>query len=72
MNFNWQDLAAMGLVVAALGYLSYRGWQIVVRKKAGGCGGGGCSGCGSKTPADTGETKPFVSADQLAKSSRRK
>jgi hypothetical protein len=72
MNFNWQDLTAMVLVVAALGYLSYRGWQIVVRKKTGGCGGGGCSGCGNASPKGADESKPFVSADQLAKSSWRK
>lgn len=40
-----QEISALALVALAAGYLAWRGWQVVVRNRAGGCGGGGCSVC---------------------------
>ena len=38
MPFDWQNLIAMALVLAAAVYLAVRGWRQFARKKAAGCG----------------------------------
>jgi hypothetical protein len=43
MNLGWQDLAALGIVFAAAGYLSRLAWGAFTRKSKSGC----ASGCGS-------------------------
>jgi len=43
MDFGWQDLAALGIILAAVGYLARLAWNALTRKEKAGCG----SGCGS-------------------------
>ena len=54
----WQDIAAAGLVALACGYLGYRAW-LVLWKRRGGCG--SCSSC----PSGDDQKKPIVSIDSL-------
>jgi hypothetical protein len=45
---GWQDFVAIGIVLAASGYLLSLGWNAVRRKQSGGCG-SACGGCGVRT-----------------------
>lgn len=63
MNIDWQTVIAVGLVVAAAGYLAYSGWKVIARKRAGGCG--TCSSCPSSTDGKRDDQRPFVSIEQL-------
>ena len=54
----WQDIAAAGLVALAGGYLAYRTW-LILWKRRGGCG--SCSSC----PSVDDQKKPIVSIDSL-------
>ena len=59
MNTDWQDLLALGVVAAAVGYLI---WYIArsLRQKTAGCG-SGCSSCGFSGSGDSlGKTLPLV------------
>jgi hypothetical protein len=56
MNLTWQDLTALGIVVAAVLYLLVRVWRRRDSKRSPGCS--GCPGCGS----GEGE-KPLVTLD---------
>ncbi len=60
----WQDIAAAGLVTLAGGYLGYRGW-LVIWKRRGGCG--SCSSC----PSADDQKKPIVSIDSLRDSAHK-
>ncbi|QEH32691.1 hypothetical protein OJF2_11700 [Aquisphaera giovannonii] len=46
MDFTWQDLVAMAIVLGAAGYLASLAWSAVRGRGAGGCG-GGCAKCSS-------------------------
>lgn len=48
MEFGWQDLVAIAIIVAAAGYLANLAWSAVRRGKSGGCG-GGCAKCSTGT-----------------------
>ena len=38
MNIDWQTLITGALITWAIGYILWRGWRMLVLKKAGGCG----------------------------------
>ena len=38
MTFNWQEITAASLVLAAVGYLIYVSWKSIPAKRSGGCG----------------------------------
>lgn len=44
MNYNWQDLVALSLVLAAVIYLGWQTWRFIARKKSAGCS-SGCASC---------------------------
>ncbi len=48
MATGWQDLAALGVVLAAVGYLARSLFGSLSGSNSGGCGGGGCSRCPSQ------------------------
>ncbi len=50
MELGWQDFAALGIVVAAAGYLTLLAWNAVARKQASGCG-SSCGKCSGKSNA---------------------
>ena len=50
MALGWQDLAVLGIVIAATGYLANLAWNAVARKQASGCG-TGCGKCSGKSNA---------------------
>jgi hypothetical protein len=50
MIANWQDLLAIGLVLAAAGYISRRAWLVVANRGKAGCG-TGCAKCPTAKPA---------------------
>ncbi len=52
MDFGWQDLAALGIVLAAAGYLARLAWNAVTRKQGSGCG-SGCGSCSGQTAANS-------------------
>ena len=60
MALGWQDLAALGIVIAATGYLANLVWNAVARKQAGGCG-TGCGKCSGKSAAAEGSSGQVVS-----------
>jgi hypothetical protein len=43
MNFDWQNLTVLVVVLSAGGYLARVAWQSVVRRQAAGCG--SCGHC---------------------------
>ena len=43
MNELWQNIAALGVVALAGGYLLRQAWRLLAAKPASACG--GCSGC---------------------------
>jgi len=57
---GWQDLAALGIVIAATGYLANLVWNAVARKQAGGCG-TGCGKCSGNSNAGRVPTGQIVS-----------
>ncbi|MGA2700468.1 MAG: FeoB-associated Cys-rich membrane protein [Isosphaeraceae bacterium] len=57
MGFGWQDLAALGIVLAAAGYLARLAWNAVTRKQASGCG-SGCGSCSTQTSSQSGMRDP--------------
>ena len=61
---SWQDIAAAGLVLLAGGYLAYRGWLVIWKKR------GGCSSC-SSCPSGDDPKKQIVSVDSLTDSGRK-
>jgi hypothetical protein len=69
----WQDIAALGLVALALGYLARLGLGAVSgRKSAGGGCGSGCGGCPSGRSSGLdgrGEQPPLVSIGALPRPS---
>jgi hypothetical protein len=62
MLFDWQNLIAMGLVVAAVGYLGRRGWLALARRKAG-CG--ACSNCPVES-MQAADGKPLVTLGSIS------
>jgi hypothetical protein len=50
MNVDWQNLLAIGLVVAAASYIARRAWLVVASRGKAGCG-TGCEKCPSARPA---------------------
>jgi hypothetical protein len=50
MSANWQDLLAIGLVLAAASYIARRAWLVVANRGQAGCG-TGCEKCPSAKPA---------------------
>jgi len=52
MEFGWQDLAALGIVLAAAGYLARLAWNAVTRKPGSGCG-AGCGSCSARSAASS-------------------
>ena len=68
MNIDWQNVAVTALVIAAGGYLAWRGWLIIARKTGGGCG-SGCSSCDVKQSPE-GTQRPFVPVEKLMDSQR--
>ena len=60
MNGDWQDISALGIVIASLLFLVARGASSLRQRRAG-CG-GGCAGCaGGESAAPRG----FVSIGEL-------
>ncbi len=47
MDFGWQDLAALGIVLASASYLARLAWNALTRKQSAGCG-SGCGGCSTQ------------------------
>jgi FeoB-associated Cys-rich membrane protein len=60
MNITFQDLIAVAIVLAALGYLGRAVYRMIFGGKA------ACGGCGSCPSADS-KTPPLVSLDLSAK-----
>ncbi|MDX1945096.1 MAG: hypothetical protein SFU86_06790 [Pirellulaceae bacterium] len=46
MATHWQDGLALALCLVAAGYIAWRSWQTVVRRRAAGCG-SSCGKCAS-------------------------
>ena len=57
MEFGCQDLAALGIVLAAAGYLARLAWNAVTRKRGSGCG-SGCGSCSAQTSSQSGMRDP--------------
>ncbi len=57
MEFGWQDLAALGIVLAAAGYMARIAWNAVTRKRGSGCG-SGCGSCSAQTSSQSGMRDP--------------
>ena len=57
MSLGWQDLVALGIVVAAAGYLARLAWSAVTRTSEGGCG----TGCGKCSAGAAGSSPPVES-----------
>ena len=57
MDTGWQDLAALGIVLAAAGYLARLAWNAVTRKRGSGCG-SGCGSCSAQTSSQSGMRDP--------------
>ena len=60
MEFGWQDLAALGIVLAAAGYLARLAWNAVTRKRGSGCG-SGCGNCSARSAANSASPEEVVS-----------
>jgi attachment p12 family protein len=60
MGFGWQDLAALGIVLAAAGYLARNAWNAVTRKRGSGCG-SGCGSCSARSAANSASPEEVVS-----------
>ena len=57
MGFGWQDVAALGIVLGAAGYLVRLAWNAVTRKQGSGCG-SGCASCSAQTSPRSGMGEP--------------
>src|SRR5271165_6850059 len=57
MDTGWQDLAALGIVLAAAGYMARLAWNAVTRKRGSGCG-SGCGSCSARTSSQSGMRDP--------------
>ncbi|MGZ3317413.1 MAG: hypothetical protein ACXU95_08920 [Isosphaeraceae bacterium] len=57
MEFGWQDLAALGIVLAAAGDMARLAWNAVTRKQGSGCG-SGCGSCSAQTSSQSGMRDP--------------
>ncbi|MGA9926733.1 MAG: FeoB-associated Cys-rich membrane protein [Isosphaeraceae bacterium] len=57
MEFGWQDLAALGIVLAAAGYMARLAWNAVTRKRGSGCV-SGCGSCSAQTSSQSGMRDP--------------
>lgn len=60
MELGWQDLAALGIVLTAAGYLARLAWNAVTRKQASGCG-SGCGSCSARSVANNSVPEEAVS-----------
>jgi len=60
MDFGWQDSAALGIVLAAAGYLAWLAWNAVTRKQESGCG-SGCGSCSTPSAANSAIPEEVVS-----------
>jgi hypothetical protein len=60
MNITWQDLIAVGIVTAAVGYLGRAVYRMLFGGKA------ACGGCGSCPSAES-KTPPLVSLELSGK-----
>lgn len=60
MGFGWQDLAALGIVLAAAGYLARLAWNAVTRKQVSGCG-PGCGSCSVRSATNSAIPEEVVS-----------
>ena len=69
MEFGWQDLAAISIVLAATGYLARLAWKAVTRKQASGCG-SRCGSCSASAAAGSAIPGEVVSIGLLGKTSR--
>jgi len=69
MGFGWQDLAALGIVLAAAGYLARLAWNAVTRKQASGCG-SGCGSCSVRSAANSAIPEEVVSIGLTGRVSR--
>ena len=70
MELGWQDLAALGIVLAAAGYLARLAWNAVVRKQGSGCG-SGCGSCSARSVANSAVPEEVVSIGLPGRVSRR-
>ena len=52
MDTGWQDLATLGIVLAAAGYLARLAWNAVTRKRGSGCG-SRCGSCSARSAANS-------------------
>ncbi|MGB2612616.1 MAG: FeoB-associated Cys-rich membrane protein, partial [Isosphaeraceae bacterium] len=69
MEFGWQDLAALGIVLAAAGYLARLSWNAVTRKQGSGCG-SGCGSCSARSAANSAIPEEVVSIGLPERTSR--
>ena len=69
MEFGWQDLAALGIVLAAAGYLARLAWNAVTRKQGSGCG-SGCGSCSARSAANSAIPEAVVSIGLPERASR--
>lgn len=67
MTEDWQSIAAIAIVLAAVLYIARRVYRIVVERRQPGCG-SGCSTCPAGQKADE---APVVGLDALNESARR-
>lgn len=63
MFHNWQDFVAVGLVLAALVYVTWRLVKLV--RSRGSCG--GCASCANKDAREPVESKPLVEIAPLSR-----
>jgi hypothetical protein len=60
MSVSWQDVVAASVVLAAVGYLGYRGWLMAIQRGSGACG------CGDTCPQKTDTSQSVVQIKPLA------
>ena len=68
MNLGWQDVMALGIVLAAAGYLVRLAWTAMTRKSESGCG-EGCGKCSMGSTASRASVEPVVTIGNLRQSS---
>ena len=68
MYFGWQDIAALGVVLAAAGYLSRLAFNAVTSKQASGCG-SGCGSCSAQSTEQRAIEAKLVSIQPTGRSS---
>jgi hypothetical protein len=68
---DWQNAAVVLAVLAAVVYLGYRVYAVIVRRKRTGCS-GGCNTCpSSAAPSEQTESGTVVSIEQFTASAQR-